>query len=78
MNIKILGAHATLESTNTKCISLLIDDVLALDAGALTSTLSFSDQRKLRAILCAHGHWDHVKDVRTLACYGSFIDKTNI
>ena len=76
MNIKILGAHAALESLNTKCISLLIDDVLALDAGALTSTLSLSDQRKLRAILCTHGHWDHVKDVRTMACYRSSLGET--
>jgi len=68
MNIKILGAH-TNESLNTECISLLIDDVLALDAGGLTSSLSFSDQGKLRAILLTHRHWDHVKDVRTLASY---------
>ena len=69
MNIKILGAYAGYESLNTKFISLLIDDVLALDAGGLTSSLSFADQGKLRAILLTHRHWDHVKDVRTLASY---------
>ena len=68
MNIKILGAHSH-ESLNTKCISLLIDDTLAIDAGGLTSSLSFPAQQKIKAILLTHQHYDHIKDVRTLASY---------
>ena len=62
MNIQFLGAH-NIESQDSRFISLLIDDVLAVDAGALTSSLSFSDQQKLRAILVTHQHYDHVRDI---------------
>ncbi len=66
MNIKLLGAH-NCESQNTKLLSLLIDDVLALDAGSLTSSLSFPAQQKLKAILLTHQHYDHVRDIPAVA-----------
>ena len=66
MNIEILGAH-NCESQNTKCISLLIDDTLAIDAGGLTSSLSFEAQQKLKAILITHQHYDHIRDIPTIA-----------
>jgi ribonuclease BN (tRNA processing enzyme) len=66
MNIKILGAH-NCESRNTKLTTLLIDGIIAIDAGALTSTLTFTAQRKLRAILLTHQHYDHIKDIPTIA-----------
>ena len=66
MNIQLLGAHSR-ESPNTKCISLLIDDTLAIDAGGLTSSLSFPAQQKLKAILLTHQHYDHIKDVPGIA-----------
>ena len=47
MDIKLLGTHNT-ESRDTRLVSLLIDGVLAIDAGALTSSLSFEDQLKLK------------------------------
>ncbi len=62
MDIKILGAHNT-ESENTRLTSILIDDVLAIDAGALTSSLSFEAQLKLKAILLTHQHYDHIRDI---------------
>jgi len=65
MNIQVLGAH-NCESRNSKFISLLIDDVLAIDAGGLTSSLSFEAQQKLKAILLTHHHYDHVRDVPTI------------
>jgi len=65
MKISFLGAHNT-ESRNTKLVSLLIDDNLALDAGGLTSSLSFSEQMKLRAVLVTHQHYDHIKDIPLL------------
>jgi len=66
MNITTLGAH-NCESQNTKLTSLLIDGIMAIDAGAITSSLSFAEQRNLRAILLTHQHYDHIKDVPTLA-----------
>ena len=66
MNIHILGAH-NCESQNSRLISLLIDDTLAIDAGSLTSSLSFSAQQKLRAILLTHQHYDHIRDVPAIA-----------
>jgi len=66
MEIRILGAH-NCESQSSKLTSLLIDDTLALDAGGLTSSLSFEAQRKLMAILLTHQHYDHIRDVPALA-----------
>lgn len=62
MDIKILGAH-NIESQNTRHVSLLIDDILAIEAGALTSSLTFPAQQKLKAILLSHQHYDHIRDM---------------
>lgn len=66
MNIRILGAH-NCESESTRFVCLLIDDTVALDAGGLTSSLSISDQQKLKAILLTHQHYDHIRDVPAVA-----------
>jgi len=66
MQIKVLGAH-NLESENTRFCSLLIDGVIAIEAGALTSGLSFTDQQKLKAVLLTHQHYDHIRDIPALA-----------
>jgi len=62
MKIRFLGVH-NCESQNTKLASLLIDDILVVDAGGLTSSLSFMAQQKLKAILLTHQHYDHIRDV---------------
>ncbi|MBI4296069.1 MAG: lactamase [Chloroflexi bacterium] len=66
MKIRVLGAH-NLESSDSKLVSLLVDDCIALDAGGLASGLSFSAQQKLIAILLTHGHYDHIRDVPAIA-----------
>ncbi len=66
MRITILGAHAY-ESASTRLSSILIDDRMALDAGGLTSGLSFEQQRHIEAILLTHGHYDHIRDVPAFA-----------
>ncbi|HEY55672.1 MAG TPA: MBL fold metallo-hydrolase [Dehalococcoidia bacterium] len=66
MKIRFLGAH-NCESQGTKLVSLLIDGVLAIDAGALTSSLSFAEQLKIKAILLTHQHYDHIRDIPALA-----------
>lgn len=65
MLIRVLGAH-NCESRDTRLVSLLVDDVLAIDAGALTSSLSFAAQQKLAAVLLSHQHYDHIRDLPTL------------
>ena len=66
MDIQVLGAH-NCESQKSRLMSLLIDDTLAIDAGCLTSSLSFAAQQKLKAILLTHHHYDHIRDVPTIA-----------
>ncbi len=65
VKVKLLGAH-NCESKDTKLVSLLIDDSLVLDAGALTSSLSFPEQQRLKAILLTHQHYDHIRDIPAL------------
>lgn len=65
MQIEILGAH-NIESQDSRLVSLLIDDVLAIEASALTSSLPFPAQQKLKAVLLTHQHYDHVRDIPAL------------
>ncbi len=62
MKIKVLGAH-NCESQRTRFMSLLVDEVLALDAGSLAAGLPFSPKQNLKAILLTHAHYDHVRDI---------------
>jgi len=66
MKISVLGAHNT-ESENTKYTCFLIDDLVAVDAGALTASLSFKAVSSLEAILLTHEHFDHIRDIPTIA-----------
>lgn len=65
MEIRILGAHNA-ESESTRLSALLIDDVLAIDAGGLTASLSLPTQERIKRILLSHYHYDHIKDIATL------------
>ncbi|MDD4859617.1 MAG: MBL fold metallo-hydrolase [Dehalococcoidales bacterium] len=66
MKIKFLGAHNS-ESSTVRLASILIDNVLALDAGSLTRSLSFTAQQKLEAVLLTHQHYDHIRDIPVMA-----------
>ncbi len=66
MEIMILGAHHS-ETATTRLVSILIDDVLAVDAGSLTSALSLPQQEKVKSILLSHHHYDHIRDIPTIA-----------
>jgi len=66
VDVQILGAH-NLESQDSRFVSLLIDGVVALDAGGLTSSLSFDAQRRLKAVLLTHQHYDHIRDIPAIA-----------
>ena len=65
MDVHVLGAHNS-ESANSRMTSILIDEVLALDAGGLTSSLPLEEQAKIKAILLTHYHFDHIRDVATI------------
>ncbi|MFO8010137.1 MAG: 3',5'-cyclic-nucleotide phosphodiesterase [Dehalococcoidia bacterium] len=66
MNIRFLGTHMY-ESNSTRLTSILIDDELAVDAGGLTSSLSFTEQERINNILLTHGHYDHIRDIPAIA-----------
>lgn len=66
MKLQVLGCHGgELPSCRTTCF--LIDEVLALDAGALTSTLPLERLAKVDHILVGHSHFDHTKDLPLMA-----------
>ncbi len=65
MNVRFLGAH-NCESSSTRLISILIDGTIALDAGSLTSSLTFAEQMKLQGVLLSHRHYDHIRDIPSL------------
>jgi ribonuclease BN (tRNA processing enzyme) len=65
MKVQFLGTH-NCESQETRLVSLLVDDVLALEASGLTSSLSFAAQLKLKGVLLTHHHYDHIKDIPML------------
>lgn len=66
MKLQVLGCHGgELPQHRTTCF--LVDGVLALDAGALTGTLSLDDLARVDDILISHSHFDHVKDLPLLA-----------
>ena len=66
MKIQILGAHLA-ELKGARLTSLLIDGVLVVDAGGLTSALSLPEQKKIDTVLLTHHHFDHTRDLVTLA-----------
>lgn len=70
LEVRILGAHSG-EAKKCRMSSVLIDGILALDAGGLTASLSLSQQQKVRAVLLTHHHFDHSRDLVTLGANGS-------
>jgi cAMP phosphodiesterase len=66
VKLQVLGCHGgELPSCRTTCF--LVDGVLALDAGALTSTLTLEQLCKVDDIVVGHSHFDHIKDLPLLA-----------
>jgi cAMP phosphodiesterase len=59
MRFRVLGcAGGSAPGAQLSCY--LLDDVVAVDAGALTTSLDFPSQRRVEDVLLTHGHLDHV------------------
>lgn len=59
MRLRVLGcAGGSAPGALLSCY--LVDEVLAVDAGALTTALDFAAQRRVLDVLLTHGHLDHV------------------
>ena len=66
MEIRSLGAYLA-GSKRARLTSLLVDGVLVVDAGGVTSALSVPEQKKIRTVLLTHHPFDHTPDLVTLA-----------
>jgi phosphoribosyl 1,2-cyclic phosphodiesterase len=71
VEIQILGAHLA-EAKGARLTSLLVDGVLAVDAGGLTSALSLPEQKKIETVLLTHHHFDHTRDLVTLSANAGY------
>jgi len=66
MRFRVLGCSGgELPRHRTTCF--LVDGRLAIDAGALTASLSLRQLTRVDDIVLSHSHLDHVKDVPLLA-----------
>src|SRR6059058_4514967 len=65
MRLKVLGAYGASDAEHN-LTGYLLDDWLAVDAGTLTSKLSFAQQARVQAVFISHPHADHIRDVMDL------------
>jgi 3',5'-cyclic-nucleotide phosphodiesterase len=65
MQLRILGCHGG-ETPKHRTCSFLVGDSLAVDAGAVTASLSLDEQERIHSVLISHPHMDHVRDLATL------------
>jgi len=78
MKLKVVGCYGT-EENGYLSTSFLIDDIIALDAGSLSS-LDLKHQRKIKQIFLTHSHLDHIKSLAplTINAFSSFNGTVNI
>jgi 3',5'-cyclic-nucleotide phosphodiesterase len=62
MRLKVLGAYGASDAEHN-LTGYLLDDWLAVDAGTLTSKLSFAQQARIQAVFITHPHADHIRDL---------------
>lgn len=61
-----LGCYGS-DLEEKKCISMRLTESTIIDAGAILSTLSKTELLKIKNIIITHSHYDHIKDLPTLA-----------
>jgi 3',5'-cyclic-nucleotide phosphodiesterase len=62
MRLKVLGAYGASDAEHN-LTGYLLDDWLAVDAGTLTSKLSFAQQSRIQGVFITHPHADHIRDL---------------
>ncbi|HEX6179269.1 MAG TPA: 3',5'-cyclic-nucleotide phosphodiesterase [Thermoanaerobaculia bacterium] len=62
MRLKVLGAYGASDAEHN-LTGYLIDDWFAVDAGTLTSKLTFAQQARVQAVFITHSHADHIRDL---------------
>ncbi|MBI5508361.1 MAG: 3',5'-cyclic-nucleotide phosphodiesterase [Deltaproteobacteria bacterium] len=62
MRLRVLGCHGG-ESPTHRTTCFLVDDTLALDAGALTRGLTTAEQARVDNVVLSHAHLDHIRDL---------------
>jgi ribonuclease BN (tRNA processing enzyme) len=77
VEIRILGAHLA-ETKDARLTSLLIDGVLLLDAGGVTAALSLPEQQRVETVLLTHHHFDHTRDLVTLAANAGYYSRKQL
>jgi cAMP phosphodiesterase len=66
VELRVIGCHGG-ETPRHRTSAFILDEILAIDAGSLTSGLEVKDQAKLEACLVSHAHLDHIRDLATIA-----------
>ena len=66
MDLRVIGCHGG-ETPRHRTSAFVLDDRLAIDAGALTSEMELKAQCALEACLVSHAHLDHIRDLATIA-----------
>ncbi|WP_447598522.1 3',5'-cyclic-nucleotide phosphodiesterase [Nitrospira sp. Nam80] len=74
MKIRVLGCHGSDQLVGgaagpVQCgtCGFLLNDTVLLDAGTVGSRLYLHEQRRVQAVLLTHLHFDHIRDLPTLA-----------
>lgn len=74
MNVRVLGCHGSGqlvpgENGPVQCgtCGFLINEELLVDAGTIGSRLYLEEQRRIRLVLLTHLHFDHIRELPTLA-----------
>lgn len=62
MRIRVLGAYGGSTPWHRQT-SFLLDETVALDAGALTQSLTLEEQARVRSIIVTHSHLDHISSL---------------
>jgi len=66
VELRVIGCHGG-ETPRHRTCAFLLDEVLAIDAGSLTSGMEIDAQGRLAACLVSHAHLDHIRDLATIA-----------
>jgi cAMP phosphodiesterase len=62
MRVRVLGCSGgSAPGRNPSCY--LLEDGVAVDAGALAAGLTLEEQQQVAHVFLTHAHWDHVRDL---------------